>query len=155
MTTFDQQHQQVGTQYNIAGVDAATFRALLARSQPSADELAQGRQRLAELPLQEIPEPALLPPGSRIVLSGNPAFVGRVADLRELAPVLKSGETAAIGQTAVASGMGGIGKTQLASEFVHRYGQFFAGGVFWLSFANPAAVPAEGAACGHTHEAKH
>ena len=42
---------------------------------------------------------------------------------------------------AAASGLGGIGKTQLASEFVHRYGQFFAGGVFWLSFADPAAVP--------------
>ncbi|NIO76338.1 MAG: tetratricopeptide repeat protein, partial [Armatimonadetes bacterium] len=45
-------------------------------------------------------------------------------------------------------GMGGIGKTQLAAEFVHRYGQYFAGGVFWLSFADPAAIPAEVAACG-------
>ncbi len=43
--------------------------------------------------------------------------------------------------------MGGIGKTQLACEFVHRYGQFLAGGVFWVSFADPAAVPAEIVAC--------
>jgi tetratricopeptide (TPR) repeat protein len=41
----------------------------------------------------------------------------------------------------------GYGKTQLAAEFVHRYGQFFRGGVFWLSFSDPAAVPAEVAAC--------
>lgn len=46
------------------------------------------------------------------------------------------------------TGLGGIGKTQLACEFVHRYGQFFPGGVFWLSFADPAAVPAEVAMCG-------
>ncbi|NTV65623.1 MAG: tetratricopeptide repeat protein, partial [Oscillochloris sp.] len=44
--------------------------------------------------------------------------------------------------------LGGIGKTNLASEFAHRYGQFFAGGVFWLSFADPNGVPAEVAACG-------
>jgi hypothetical protein len=69
-------------------------------------------------------------------------------DLRTLATALKGGETMAIGQTAAASGLGGIGKTQLASEFVHRYGQYFAGGVFWLSFADPAAVPTEVAACG-------
>src|SRR5204863_353889 len=44
--------------------------------------------------------------------------------------------------------LGGVGKTQLAAEFVQRYGQFFAGGVFWLSFERAAAVPAEVAACG-------
>jgi hypothetical protein len=40
-----------------------------------------------------------------------------------------------------------MGKTQLASEFVHRYGSYFAGGVFWLSFADAEAVPAEIDAC--------
>ncbi len=54
----------------------------------------------------------------------------------------------AIGQVAAATGMGGIGKTQLASEFAHRYGQYFAGGVFWLSFAQPELIPSEVAACG-------
>jgi tetratricopeptide (TPR) repeat protein len=81
-------------------------------------------------------------------LRRNPLFVGREADLRALATALKGGETTVIGQTAAASGLGGIGKTQLASEFVHRYGQYFAGGVCWLSFADPAAVPTEVAACG-------
>ena len=44
--------------------------------------------------------------------------------------------------------MGGIGKTQLAVEFAHRYGRYFAGGVFWLSFAQPESIEAQIAACG-------
>lgn len=107
-------------------------------------------ERLAALPPDEIPEPGALPPGSRMPLSRNPLFVGREDDLRTLARHLKAGETAAVGQveTTAATGLGGVGKTQLACEFVHRYGRYFAGGVFWLSFADPEAVPAEVAACG-------
>jgi hypothetical protein len=81
-------------------------------------------------------------------LARNALFVGREEDLKALASALKAGETAAVGQVATVTGLGGIGKTQLASEFVHRYGQYFTGGVFWLSFADPAAVPAEIATCG-------
>jgi hypothetical protein len=61
----------------------------------------------------------------------NVQFVGREADLQALAAIVKSGTTAA-----VATGIGGVGKTQLAVEFAHRYGQFFTGGAFWLSFAD-------------------
>jgi tetratricopeptide (TPR) repeat protein len=110
--------------------------------------LADAERRLAELPLDDIPPIAPLPPSSRMTLSPNPLFVGREEDFKTLAKSLKGGETAAIGQIAAATGLGGIGKTQLASEFVHRYGQYFAGGVFWLSFADPEAIRAEIAACG-------
>jgi tetratricopeptide (TPR) repeat protein len=100
-------------------------------------------------PLDALPTPAPLPPGSRMPLARNPLFVGREVDLLRLARALRSGGTAAIGpQAAVATGLGGIGKTQLACEFVHHYGQFFAGGVFWLSCAEPDAIAAEVAACG-------
>jgi tetratricopeptide (TPR) repeat protein len=146
MATFDQHAQQVaGPQYN---ADRITIYQQAIPRPVDPETLAAAERQLAALPLEMIPNPAPLPPGSRMPLRRNPLFVGLEADLQALATALKGGETAAIGQTAAASGLGGIGKTQLASEFVHRYGQFFAGGVFWLSFSEPAAVPTEVAACG-------
>ncbi|MBV7334026.1 phosphotransferase [Chloroflexi bacterium TSY] len=112
--------------------------------------LASEEKILNALPLDQVPPRSLLLPRSRMPIGRNPLFVGRNDDLRQLARILKGGATVAIGQieTAATTGTGGMGKTQLASEFVHRYGQFFAGGVYWLSFADPKAVPAEIAACG-------
>ncbi|HEV7666907.1 MAG TPA: FxSxx-COOH system tetratricopeptide repeat protein [Thermoanaerobaculia bacterium] len=112
---------------------------------------AGAESALAALPLEEVPKPGPLPIGSRMLLAPNPLFVGREEDLKSLARQLKAGGTSAVGQVeiAAATGLGGIGKTQLASEFVHRYGRYFAGGVFWMSFADAASVPAEIAACGH------
>ena len=113
-------------------------------------ERGLGGEVTARLLTDRIPHPVLLPPGSRMPFSRNPLFVGRRAELQALALALKADGMAAIVQpnTAAATGMGGIGKTQLACEFVHRYGQFFTGGVFWLSFADPQVIAAEVAACG-------
>ena len=76
----------------------------------------------------------------------NTNFTGRQADLLELWRLLKpggaAGEAVAI---AVAAGMGGIGKTELAVEFCHRYGRCYAG-VHWL--AADQNIEAEIAACG-------
>ncbi len=104
------------------------------------------------LPIDVLPDPGPLPAGSRMPFAPNPLFVGRREDLRTLARQLQAGETSAIGQVeiAAATGLGGIGKTQLAAEFVHRYGRSFDGGVFWMSFAEPASVPAEVASCGRS-----
>jgi len=104
-------------------------------------------ERLKDLPLEIIPPITALPKGSRMPYARNPLFVGHEEDLKGLAAALKGGRTAAIGQIAAVSGMGGIGKTQLAVEFVHHYGQFFAG-VFWLNFGVPGSIPSEVALCG-------
>ena len=101
-----------------------------------------------DLPTDSLPPHAPLPPGSRMPYGRNPLFTGREPELLALAGSLRAGSTAAIGQIAAATGLGGIGKSQTAVEFVHRYGRFFAGGVYWLSLADPAAVLAEVAACG-------
>ncbi|MCA9982831.1 MAG: tetratricopeptide repeat protein [Anaerolineales bacterium] len=83
------------------------------------------------------------PAGSHIRFGRNLDFAGRNRELRQLARLLQ-----APGSVVVVQGMGGVGKSQLASEFAHRYGHFFPGGVFWLSFADPAGVANEVAACG-------
>lgn len=115
-----------------------------AASAPSP-AMEQAQAALADMPAFSIPTPGPLPPGSRLLLPPNPLFVGRAAVLRTLAQALKNNQTVAL------TGMAGIGKTQLAVEFAHRYGRYFPGGVFWLSFADAAAVPAQIAVCGGLH----
>jgi tetratricopeptide (TPR) repeat protein len=113
---------------------------------PAALQAAYGH--LARLPLDTVPQVGMLPPGSRMPLGFNRLFVGRESEFVQLAAALKAGGAAAIAPLAATTGMGGIGKTQLAAEVTHRYGQYFAGGVFWMSFASADSVPAEIAACG-------
>jgi hypothetical protein len=76
----------------------------------------------------------------------NPAFIGRTPAFESLTNALiQRGTDAAI--TPAISGIGGIGKTQLASEFAHRYRKDFPGGVFWLNMEHPDDIPAQVAAC--------
>jgi tetratricopeptide (TPR) repeat protein len=105
---------------------------------------------MAVLPVERIPPVRRLPPGSRVPLERNQRFVGRQEQLKQLAATLKQGATAGPGEASAVAvvGLGGVGKTQLACEFAHRYGSFFAGGVFWLSCADPSTLAAEIAACG-------
>lgn len=56
-------------------------------------------------------------------------FVGRVADLERLHAWLTADEP---GPVAVI-GLGGVGKTQLAVEYVHRHRRSYPGGVFWVN----------------------
>lgn len=129
-------------------IDTVVLGDLYQQRAAPAVSLDAARALLRRLPRDAIPDPAPLPPRSRMAFRRNPLFVGRENDLRSLAGVFAAGAIFAVGQIAAATGLGGIGKTNLATEFVHRYGQFFAGGVYWLSFADPAAIPTEVAACG-------
>ena len=94
-----------------------------------------------------IPEPGMLPPGSRIPFAWNALFTGREEPLQELARALleEDGRSALV--TQAVAGMGGVGKTQLAVEFAYRYGRFFHG-VHWVNAGEPEAIEAEVAACG-------
>jgi hypothetical protein len=53
----------------------------------------------------------------------NPYFTGREELLRRLAASLRAGETVGISQPQAVSGLGGVGKTQLALEYAYRYYQ--------------------------------
>ncbi len=72
----------------------------------------------------------------------NPLFGGRGPDLRRLATTFTRSRLVAL------VGPDGVGKTQLALDFMHRYGRFFSGGVFWLSFGVTEEVPLQVASCG-------
>ncbi|MCB9101641.1 MAG: hypothetical protein H6632_19045 [Anaerolineales bacterium] len=108
---------------------------------------AEAQATLARMPLDERPDYSELPPWSLLPYGRNPNFVGREATLRALAQALKEGE-AQTPPLAIVAGMGGLGKTQAAVEFAHRYGPFFAGGVFWLNCADAANIEAELVRCG-------
>ena len=97
-------------------------------------------------PQGELPAPGVIPPYSRMALGRNPHFVGREPELHELAARLlyaSDGEAQAI----TTHGIGGMGKSQLAVEYAHRFGRFYHS-VYWLNFAEPDSIPAEIAACG-------
>lgn len=113
------------------------------------DALKLAQARLESMPTDRVPERATPPPGSHFTdIRPNRLFVGRNSELKQLARLLKGQHAVAIGQVAAATGMGGIGKTQLAAEFAYCYGQYFMGGVYWLSFAAAELVPEQVAACG-------
>ena len=106
---------------------------------------------LEDLPLDSVPSrPTPPPPGSvGPPMDSNPLFVGREEDLRAIAAEVKSGASmAGPVRTVCVSGIGGVGKTQLAGEFAHRYGRFFGGGVYWLNLSKPDAAAEEIAKCG-------
>jgi tetratricopeptide (TPR) repeat protein/transcriptional regulator with XRE-family HTH domain len=119
----------------------------VAASDPTASAADAGAL-VASMPSAFLPPRAPLPPGSRMPLAPNPLFIGRGEELLRVAKALRGGDaTVALGQIVASTGLGGLGKTQLAVEIVHRCGRFFAGGVFWLSFASADEIPLQVAAC--------
>ena len=61
---------------------------------------------------------------------GSRTFVGRVEELEELHGLLQGGEQVAI---AAATGMGGIGKTELAWQYCRARREDYGGGIWWLT----------------------
>ena len=95
-------------------------------------------------------EPGPLPTLSTVPYQRNMDFTGRRESLLYLSQMLlpwpEAGDS--YGRTLAITGMGGLGKTQLAVEFCYRYGRYFPGGVFWLNFAIAQNVASEIAAIG-------
>jgi WD40 repeat protein len=84
---------------------------------------------------KQVPEAPFLVPFPR-----NGDFVGRDSDLARLHASLSSSGKGPVGiRPAGLTGMGGIGKTQLAVEYVHRHREDYTDGIFWIDAAGPLA----------------
>jgi hypothetical protein len=70
----------------------------------------------------------------------NPDFAGRAALLEELHATLAGGGQAAVVQAATVHGLGGVGKTQLALEYAHRYAVDY-DVIWWVAAEQPVAIP--------------
>jgi tetratricopeptide (TPR) repeat protein len=74
--------------------------------------------------IPDLPDfPGALPAVWMLPFSSNPFFTGREEDLKRLAEALRRERRAALSQPAALSGLGGVGKTQLAVEYAYRYRQ--------------------------------
>ena len=76
--------------------------------------------------------PGALPPIWNIPHRRNSYFTGREKLLSGLAAALRAGQTTALSQPQAISGLGGIGKTQIALEYAYRYHQDYQA-VLWTS----------------------
>ncbi len=108
---------------------------------PSAPDPDEARRRRAALPLDTVPPPRPLPGPLRVPVQYAGDFVGREAEFAMAALALHDGRGAVI------TGGPATGKSEFAAQLVYRYGQHFAGGVFWLSCEVPERIPDELAAC--------
>jgi len=86
---------------------------------------------LAALPASAF-APRLPGDGWRVPFPRNEQFVGRSEDLAALHAALQQGAAVGI-RPAGLTGLGGIGKTQLAVEYCYRFRDVYPGGVFWLN----------------------
>lgn len=96
------------------------------------------------------PPTETIPAGSYIPFIQNTLFTGRKNILEKLASnfqVVGKRKTTNLAVSQLITGMGGVGKTQLAIEFAYRYGHRFKG-VHWLDLSDPSALDAQIALCG-------
>ena len=78
------------------------------------------------------PVTPLRPPFHMPFRSLESQFVGRVDALWTVFDQLSHGQTSIVQGVGVVYGAGGLGKTQLAVEYVHRFNLHYPGGVFWV-----------------------
>ncbi len=84
--------------------------------------IAEVKERSSDLATAGIP-PSIPQAIWNIPYRRNPFFTGREEILDYLSTLLSANKVAALTQTQVISGLGGIGKTQIAVEYAYRYSE--------------------------------
>lgn len=129
---------------DLLDLDEAAARQALIEGVPS-----DGRERLGPAPFPGATSgasagpsryPGALPPIWKVPLRRNPNFTGREALLECLATSLQTGHAAAV--TQAVHGLGGVGKTQLATEYIYRFLDRY-DAVCWVAAESPTTLAAE------------
>ena len=71
--------------------------------------------------------------------SQNPWFAGRLSEIKDLAGLFRIDDRAVSKpkvSSAAVCGLGGVGKTSLATEYAHQKKDYYTGGVYWFSGEN-------------------
>jgi hypothetical protein len=93
---------------------------------PQGDPVPADRSKLPQV--HPLPERYWMPYHSL-----GDQFVGRVSQIWDLFDSLFQDGTTVLQGTGVVAGTGGLGKTQLAIEYAHRFGSVYVGGVYWVN----------------------
>ncbi len=111
-----------------------------------ADLVAADRSKLP--PVHPLPERHRMPYHSL-----GDKFIGRVGAIWDLYDSLFHDGTTVLQGTGVVAGTGGLGKTQIAIEYAHRFGPVYTGGVYWVNADRGLTemISRISAACGHRH----
>src|SRR5579859_7124053 len=119
---------------------------LFGKSLQELDLIPEGAEERNEenVPLEES-NPPLSPPIWSVPYRRNPFFTGREEILAHLYTVLRSSRTVALTQPQAISGLGGIGKTQIAIEYAYRYRDQYKA-IFWVNASTREALSADFAA---------
>ena len=112
----------------------------IAEAENERDRIEQALQALEDQDSQDKPKPSL--PIWNIPYRQNPYFTGREELLEALHKTLTTEHTTALTQPRAITGLGGIGKTQTAIEYVYRYRKEYPV-IWWLHAEEPATLAAD------------
>ncbi len=87
-------------------------------------------------------KPSSSPPIWNVPYRRNPFFTGREDILSHLYTILQNSKTAALTQAQAISGLGGIGKTQIAIEYAYRYRDEYQA-ILWVTASSREAFTAD------------